>query len=135
MHQLPHDRNLSTALHSTAAACPNATWTPPCIGGAPTAWHTHRRPTERTGWLPHPSTLPAALAPQVKYMRKQFGSNVTFVLMNSFSTSADTREALSKAHPELLTEPLIELLQNKSPKVDAATLAPATHPAAPDNEW
>jgi hypothetical protein len=68
-------------------------------------------------------------------MRNQFGSNVTFVLMNSFSTSADTRAALSQAHPELLQEPLIELLQNKSPKVDAATLDPATHAAAPDNEW
>jgi hypothetical protein len=68
-------------------------------------------------------------------MRKAFGCDVAFILMNSFSTSADTRAALAAAHPELLEEPLIELLQNKSPKVDAATLAPATHPAAPDNEW
>ena len=28
-----------------------------------------------------------------------------------------------------------ELLQNKSPKVDAATLAPATYAADPHQEW
>lgn len=68
-------------------------------------------------------------------MRQEIGSDVVFILMNSFSTSADTRAALAAAHPELLEEPLIELLQNKSPKVDAASLEPAQHPAAPDNEW
>ena len=35
----------------------------------------------------------------------------------------------------LLQEPFIELMQNSSPKVDAATLAPATYPENPDNEW
>jgi UTP--glucose-1-phosphate uridylyltransferase/phosphoglucomutase len=55
--------------------------------------------------------------------------------MNSFSTSDDTRAFLAKGHADLLAEPHIELMQNMSPKVDAATLAPATHAADPDLEW
>ncbi|KAG2486041.1 hypothetical protein HYH03_015248 [Edaphochlamys debaryana] len=75
------------------------------------------------------------IAEQVKHMRLSYGSNVIFTLMNSFSTSADTRAFLEKAHPELLQEPFIELMQNMSPKVDAKTLAPASHPPHPDSEW
>ena len=37
--------------------------------------------------------------------------------------------------PALVQEPFIELMQNSSPKVDVATLAPATYPENPDNEW
>lgn len=74
-------------------------------------------------------------AAQVKKMRKEFDSNVRFVLMNSFSTSADTTAHLSGTHPDLVKEDGWEMVQNKSPKVDAATLAPATHEAAPDQEW
>ncbi|KXZ50465.1 hypothetical protein GPECTOR_16g639 [Gonium pectorale] len=75
------------------------------------------------------------IAEQVKHMRASYGSNVIFTLMNSFSTSADTRAFLQEKHPDLLQEPLIELMQNMSPKVDAATLAPASHPQQPDMEW
>ncbi len=39
------------------------------------------------------------------------------------------------AIPLFSQEPFIELMQNSSPKVDAATLAPATYPEHPDNEW
>ncbi len=61
-------------------------------------------------------------------------SDVRFLLMNSFSTSADTRSALSKY--SALGDPAdLELLQNKVPKIDAATLAPAEWPPAPDLEW
>ncbi len=49
--------------------------------------------------------------PQVKHMRASYGCNVVFTLMNSFSTSADTREFLAKQHSDLLTEPYIELMQ------------------------
>jgi len=42
------------------------------------------------------------IAEQVKYMREQYGSAVKFILMNSFSTSEDTRAFLSKAHADLL---------------------------------
>lgn len=53
----------------------------------------------------------------------------------SFSTSDDTKEYLSKSHAELINEPDVELVQNKSPKVDAATLEPATYPEDPEQEW
>ncbi len=75
------------------------------------------------------------IAEQVKYMRVQHGSTVPFILMNSFSTSEDTRAFLAKAHADLLEEPHIELLQNMSPKVDAATFAPATHAEDAEMEW
>ena len=75
------------------------------------------------------------IALQVKHMRQSFGSMVRFVLMNSFSTSADTRAFLADSHPELLQEPFIELMQNKSPKVDAETLKPAEYPENPEMEW
>jgi hypothetical protein len=55
--------------------------------------------------------------------------------MNSFSTSDDTREFLAKNHSDLLEEPDVELLQNKSPKVDAATLEPVSYPEDADMEW
>lgn len=72
--------------------------------------------------------------PQVKHQREKFGSKVRFILMNSFSTSDDTKAFLAKDHGDLLAEN-IELLQNKSPKVDKATLAPATWEKNPGNEW
>jgi hypothetical protein len=75
------------------------------------------------------------IAEQVKVMRAAHGSAVKFILMDSFSTSDDTRAFLAKAHADLLGEPHIELLQNMSPKVDAATFAPATYPQDPDMEW
>ena len=55
--------------------------------------------------------------------------------MNSFATSDDTRASLASTHPALLAEPHWELLQNKSPKVDKATLQPAVWPASPSHEW
>jgi UTP--glucose-1-phosphate uridylyltransferase len=75
------------------------------------------------------------IAEQVKYMRTSYGSNVRFILMDSFSTSKDTRDFLQHAHPDLLQEPDIELMQNSSCKVDAATLKPAHYPANPSMEW
>lgn len=38
-------------------------------------------------------------------------------------------------HPDLLAEPDVELVQNMSCKVDAATLKPAEYPAHPEMEW
>lgn len=38
-------------------------------------------------------------------------------------------------HAPLSQEPLIELMQNMSPKVDAATNKPASYPEQPDVEW
>jgi len=75
------------------------------------------------------------IALQIVYQRALYDSDVTFVLMNSFSTSEDTEEFLMASFPEMLTEEHIELLQNKSPKIDKATLAPASWPENPALEW
>ncbi len=61
-------------------------------------------------------------------------SDVHFLLMNSFSTSADTRTALER-YPDLGDPADLELLQNKVPKINAATLGPVEHPADPRFEW
>jgi UTP--glucose-1-phosphate uridylyltransferase len=76
------------------------------------------------------------IARQVKHLRETTGSHVRFILMNSFSTADDTREFLkSRGHGDLVDEPDAELLQNKSPKLDAKTLEPISWPADPELEW
>ncbi|KAG1675771.1 hypothetical protein FOA52_012427 [Chlamydomonas sp. UWO 241] len=75
------------------------------------------------------------IAEQVEHMRAAFDRKVLFILMNSFSTSDDTRAFLADKHADLLSEPYIELMQNSSPKVDAATLGPASYPENPEQEW
>lgn len=75
------------------------------------------------------------IAEQIKYMRKTYGSKVRFILMNSFSTSQDTKSYLSKTHSDLIAEQDAELVQNSSCKVDAATLKPAVYPSNPEMEW
>lgn len=74
------------------------------------------------------------IARQILAFRKATGANVRFLLMNSFSTSADTRKFLESV-PELGSPDDIELLQNKIPKINAETLEPAEWPANPDLEW
>lgn len=61
-------------------------------------------------------------AKQVMCMRKEFGQNVKFMLMNSFSTSDDTLEFFQSKYPSLAAEEGLEMLQNKVPKIDAKTL-------------
>ena len=60
-------------------------------------------------------------AKQVMCMRKEFGQNVKFMLMNSFSTSDDTLEFFKTKYPNLAAEEGLEMLQNKVPKIDATT--------------
>jgi len=72
------------------------------------------------------------IAKQVMSFRKTSG-NVKSMFMNSFSTSADTKAAL-KDYGEL-TAGDWEVVQNKVPKIDQATLKPAKYPAAPVKEW
>ena len=68
-------------------------------------------------------------------MRKEFGVELAFMLMNSFATSADTLEHLSK-YPSLAAKGLpLEFQQNKAPKVTAADMSPASWPASPSHEW
>merc|ERR1719487_1724774 len=73
------------------------------------------------------------IAKQVVDMRKKYGG-VKFMLMNSFSTSADTMAFLKK-YPELAKDKSIEFVQNKVPKIAKSDLTAATCPGEPDNEW
>jgi UDP-N-acetylglucosamine pyrophosphorylase len=74
------------------------------------------------------------IARQVLAARKETGAKVRFLLMNSFSTSDDTRAHLAR-YPELGDPRDLELLQNKVPKISVDTLTPIEWPADPDLEW
>lgn len=60
-------------------------------------------------------------AKQVMKMRKEYGFNVKFMLMNSFSTSEDTLAFFAEKYPSLREEEGLEMIQNKVPKLDATT--------------
>lgn len=72
------------------------------------------------------------IAEQIATLRTETGAQVRFLLMNSFSTSEDTLNAL-KGGP--LEGEEVEMLQNKVPKIDAATMEPVSWPTDPDHEW
>jgi UDP-N-acetylglucosamine pyrophosphorylase len=76
------------------------------------------------------------IARQILRLRKQTGGEVPqFMLMNSFSTSADTTAHLAERFPELGGPESWELMQNKVPKVLADGLEPAEWASNPDQEW
>lgn len=73
---------------------------------------------------------------QILDLRKTSGSNVRLLLMNSFSTSADTLGHLSQYAADGLADAKeVEMMQNQIPKIDAATLAPVEWAADPELEW
>lgn len=73
---------------------------------------------------------------QILDLRETTGAHVRLLLMNSFSTSADTLGHLERYRGNGLADASeVELMQNQIPKIDAATLAPAEWPADPDMEW
>lgn len=75
------------------------------------------------------------IAKQVGFMKEKYQMpDLKFMLMNSFSTSADTLAALSK-YPDLGTGPDLEFVQNKAPKITKDDLSPASWPANADHEW
>ncbi len=74
------------------------------------------------------------IARQVLAMRESSAGRLRFLLMNSFSTSDDTLAFLER-YPELGGRGELELLQNRVPKISAATLGAASFPADPDLEW
>jgi len=74
------------------------------------------------------------IAKQVASMKKEFKTNLKFMLMNSFATSADTLEALSK-YADLGTGADLEFVQNKAPKVAASDMMPAAWEKDPSHEW
>lgn len=71
---------------------------------------------------------------QFLYLRQHLGPDLGLFLMNSFSTSADTRSALAR-YPELGDPAALELLQNKVPKIGVDSLAPIKWPQNPQLEW
>lgn len=60
-------------------------------------------------------------AKQVTQMRQDFGFKVKFMLMNSFSTEADTLAFFQEKYPALASEEGLSMLQNKVPKLDETT--------------
>jgi UDP-N-acetylglucosamine pyrophosphorylase len=74
------------------------------------------------------------IARQILHLRGKHGTPLRLLLMNSFSTSADTLEFLKK-YPELGEPHSLELMQSQVPKVDAATLRPISWPDNPQLEW
>ena len=74
------------------------------------------------------------IAKQILRLRQEYRLPLSFVLMNSFSTSSDTLQFLRK-YPELGGPKELELLQSQVPKVDAKTLQPVHWPSNPQLEW
>jgi UDP-N-acetylglucosamine pyrophosphorylase len=73
---------------------------------------------------------------QILDLRETSGAPVRLLLMNSFSTSADTLAHLEKYSAAGLADASeVELMQNQIPKIDATTLDPVEWPADPEMEW
>jgi len=73
---------------------------------------------------------------QIKDLRLTSKANIRLLLMNSFSTSADTLAHLQKYRADHLADASeVELMQNQIPKINAATLEPMEWPLDPDLEW
>eukprot|EP01006_Ploeotia_vitrea_P047741 TRINITY_DN67156_c8_g4_i1.p1 TRINITY_DN67156_c8_g4~~TRINITY_DN67156_c8_g4_i1.p1 ORF type:complete len:522 (-),score=96.45 TRINITY_DN67156_c8_g4_i1:1940-3298(-) len=75
------------------------------------------------------------IAKQILHLRLKYNFPLDFMLMNSFSTSDDTKEFLSKYDEFSRTWDKIELLQNKAPKVNAETLEPIEWADNAELEW
>lgn len=75
------------------------------------------------------------IARQALALRRRYDVQLPLLLMNSFRTREESLEILDR-HPGLAVEGLpLDFVQNAEPKLDAATLEPATWPADPDLEW
>lgn len=72
------------------------------------------------------------IARQIGSLREQTGAHVRFLLMNSFSTSEETLQALQGGP---LDGEEVEMLQNKVPKIDAETMLPIEWPQDQEHEW
>ena len=76
------------------------------------------------------------IARQIMHLRETSAAGMRCLLMNSFSTSEDTLQALAKYADTAVGDPKeLELLQNKVPKLDAETLQPIEWPSDPSLEW
>jgi UTP--glucose-1-phosphate uridylyltransferase len=74
------------------------------------------------------------IARQVGSLRSRAGAEVPLVLMNSFATRDDSREALS-AHPEISSSVPGDFVQHKEPKLLVDSLEPVEWPDDPSKEW
>jgi UDP-N-acetylglucosamine pyrophosphorylase len=75
------------------------------------------------------------IARQILWLRRTHGTQgPRFLLMDSFSTSADTLAYLAR-YPDLSTSGQLDFLQNKVPKIHVDNLEPVSWPAQPDLEW
>jgi len=74
-------------------------------------------------------------AKQIMQMRDDLQTNVKFVLMNSFATSADTMAFFKEKYPALYADPNLEFVQNKVPKIRRDNFEPALWPTKPSVEW
>ena len=74
------------------------------------------------------------IAKQVMHIRQEHHNDLKFLLMNSFSTTDETRDFLLK-YPELGKPAEIELLQNRIPKIDANTFEAVNYEESRDLEW
>lgn len=73
---------------------------------------------------------------QVQSLRERAGYPVSLLLMNSFSTSADTMEHLARyADGGFADAQQVEMIQNRVPKLHTETLQPVEFAAHPDLEW
>ena len=73
---------------------------------------------------------------QILDLRRASGTPVRLLLMNSFSTSEATLAYLQRYASEGLADPAeVEFMQNRIPKIDAATMAPVEWPVDPELEW
>lgn len=75
------------------------------------------------------------IARQTLHLRNTLGIPLPLLLMNSFSTEADTLHAL-KRYPKLAQRDIpLSFLQNRIPKLRADTLEPISWPNDPEKEW
>lgn len=73
---------------------------------------------------------------QVMSLRRRAGCPVRLLLMDSFSTSADTMDYLKHYAAEGFADPQqVEMIQNRVPKLCVDTLEPVSFPAHPELEW
>ncbi len=74
------------------------------------------------------------IAQQILALRGTHNARIPLLLMNSFSTRADSLDALA-AYPALGHSLPLDFLQHKVPKIRQDTLAPVVWPDDPDKEW
>jgi len=74
---------------------------------------------------------------QVEFLRRRCRAPLPLLLMNSFSTEADSLAALKAEHPDFDNSHGLPLTfcQHRVPKIDVATHAPVEWPENPALEW